>query len=392
MTENRINKFTISKFRRMVGRMMLILLSVLLACILILVGVLFAWSPGKPSPFLNENGKVLAGSISEKIYVNINGVKQGMFIKSKNKANPVLLFLHGGPGMPEYFLGEKYLSGLEDNFTVCYWEQRGSGLSYRPGMSPKTVTLEQSISDTIEVTNYLRKRFGQDKIYLVAHSYGSFLGIQVAARAPQLYRAYIGIGQMCQQYESEKEAYKYMLEYYKAVGDSSTVKKLEFYPVLNSDAAMNEYLASSLRDNAMHQAGIGTMHNMHSVITGIFLPVMQCHSYTISEKMNIWRGKGFSQNSTELKKLTLSTDLTHKVPELKLPVYFISGKYDLTVSHSLAKSYFDKLKAPVKGFYTFEHSAHSPLFEEPEKFLRIMREDVLNRTTGLADSPSAISK
>ena len=83
------------------GRIVLITLSFLLACILILVSALLAWSPGKPKPFLGDNGKVLASSISEKIHVNINGVEQGMFIKSKNKTNPVLLFIHGGPGMPE---------------------------------------------------------------------------------------------------------------------------------------------------------------------------------------------------------------------------------------------------------------------------------------------------
>lgn len=364
---------------------MTVILCILLACLLILVGVLMVWSPGKLQPYLDVNGKPITGSISEKTYVKINGLRQGMFIRGKSINNPVVLFLHGGPGMPEYFLAEKYLTGLEDHFTVCYWEQRGSGLSYFAGMAPDTVTLGQSIADTIEVTNYLRKRFGQDQIYLMAHSYGSFLGIQVAAQAPQLYHAYIGIGQISQQVESEKEAYKYMLQYYKANGNSGVVKKLESYPVLNSNTAMNAYLASSLRDDAMHQAGIGTMHDMHSVITGIFFPVMQCRAYTMGEKINIWRGKAFSQNSTQLKRLSLSTDFTKKVPELNLPVYFISGKYDLTVSCSLAKLYLSKLKAPVKGFYTFEHSAHSPLFEEPDRFLQVMENDVLAEKTSSAD-------
>lgn len=375
----------ISVIARKAAKVMVVIFCVILVCALILTALLLIWSPGISQPYLNANGAPLAGSISEKAYEEINGIRQGMFIRGKNKNNPVILFLHGGPGMPEYFLAEKYLSGLEDHFTVCYWEQRGSGLSYRSDMSPNTVTLEQSISDTIEVTNYLRKRFGQDKIYLVAHSYGTFLGIQVASRAPQLYSAYIGIGQISQQYESEKEAYKYMLSYYKTAGNYGMVNKLEAYPILNSDAAMSAYLASSLRDDAMHQAGIGTMHNMHSVITGIFLPVMQCRAYTIGEKINIWSGKAFLQNATALKEMEYSTDLTKKLTKLDLPVYFISGKYDLTVSYSLAKSYFDKLNAPIKGFYTFENSAHSPLFEESDRFLQIMLQDVLAGKASLAD-------
>ncbi|WP_446898375.1 alpha/beta fold hydrolase [Clostridium sp. LBM24168] len=365
--ENEINgKFT---------KIMLSLLSVFLVIILILLSVLLIYSPGKIKPIRDKNGKWIRGSISEKVFVIINGIKQGMIIRGKNNRNPVILFLHGGPGMPEYFLAEKYMTNLEDNFTVCYWEQRGSGLSYNSNMSLKTITTEQLISDTLEVTNYLRHRFGQNKIYLVAHSWGSFIGIQAAARVPQLYEAYVGIGQISNQIESEKEAYRYMLGYYKNTGDSEMVKKLESYPILKSDIAINTYLSSSLRDNAMHKADIGTMHDMKSVVKGIFWPVMLCPAYTLNEKINIWRGKCFSQTS-ELKKLEYSTDLTKKVIELQLPVYFVSGKYDLTVSYSLAKSYLSEIKAPVKRFYLFEHSAHSPLYEESDKFLYIMKTDV----------------
>jgi pimeloyl-ACP methyl ester carboxylesterase len=99
---------------------MLIVLFVLLAFILMVVGIVLAWSPGKPKPFLNENGKALSGSISEKIHVSINGVEQGMFIRSRNKENPVLLFIHGGPGMPEYFLAQSNLSALRTATIIEY--------------------------------------------------------------------------------------------------------------------------------------------------------------------------------------------------------------------------------------------------------------------------------
>jgi len=129
---------------------------------------------------VDENGSPLAGSISEKVFVNINGVEQGMFIKSKDATHPVLLYLHGG--MPDYFLTQRYPTGLEDYFTVVWWEQRGSGISYSADIPPETMTLEQMISDTLEVTNYLRHRFGKEKIYLMGHSGGTFIGIQAAAR------------------------------------------------------------------------------------------------------------------------------------------------------------------------------------------------------------------
>lgn len=365
------------------GRIMLIILSILLAFILIIVGILLTWSPGKPKPFLNENGKVLAGSISEKIHVYINGVKQGMFIKSRNKTNPVLLFIHGGPSMPEYFLTQNYPTGLEDNFTVCYWEQRGAGLSYSSDIPSETFTVEHLITDTLDVTNYLRKRFGQEKIYLMAHSWGSFIGIQAAACAPEMYVAYIGIAQISRPLESEKLAYKYMVEQYTIAGDKRMVQKLEKFPITELETVPNSY--RSLRDEAMHKLGIGTMHNMKSVVSGIFLPSWKFPEYTLREKINIWRGK-WSAYSINLWNQMIATDLTAKVPKLNIPVYFFHGIHDYTCSYALAKDYFEELQAPLKGFYTFERSAHSPLFEEPEKMQNILKKDVLVGVNNLADS------
>lgn len=351
---------------------MLIMFSILLTCILLLGGVLLLYSPGKPKPFLDENGKPMAGSISEKIYVNINGVEQGMFIKSKDVKNPVLLYLHGG--MPEYFLTQRYPTCLENYFTVVWWEQRGSGLSYSASIRPETMTLEQMISDTKEVTNWLRKRFGKEKIYLMGHSGGTFIGIQVAAQAPELYYAYIGVAQMSYQLKSEKLAYEYMLERFKEKRERSMVRKLETASVTLMNGTPDEYLA--LRDKAMHNLGIGTTRDMNSVITGIFFPSLTCREYTLTEKIKMWRGKSRSGVSLLWNKM-LETDLTKRVTELKLPVYFFHGIYDYTVSYTLAKEYFDLLKAPIKGFYTFEQSAHSPLFEEPEKMRQIFIEEVL---------------
>lgn len=360
---------------------MLIVLAILLACLLILVGVLQLWSHGKPTPFVDENGSPLAGSISEKVFVNINGVEQGMFIKSKDATHPVLLYLHGG--MPDTFLTQRYPTGLEDYFTVVWWEQRGSGISYSADIPPETMTLEQMISDTLEVTNTLRHRFGKEKIYLMGHSGGTFIGIQAAARAPELYSAYIGVAQMSNQLKSERLAYEYMLQRFKESGNTKMVRKLEEAPVTMTDGTPDAYRA--LRDPAMHSLGIGTTHDMNSVITGIFLPSLTSREYTLGEKVNMWRGKSRSGISIIWDKI-ISTDLSKQVLELDLPVYFFEGIYDYTCSYAEAKSYFEKLKAPVKGFYTFEQSAHSPLFEEPEKMGRILQEDVLAGTNSLADT------
>ena len=220
--------------------------------------------------------------LSEKIHVDINGVKQGMFIKSKDIDQPVLLFVHGGPGMPEYWLTQRYPTGFEDHFTVVWWEQRGAGLSYSSHIPPETMTAEQFIADLLEVTHYLRQRFGKEKIYLMAHSWGSYLGIQAAAREPELYYAYIGIGQISYQIKSEQLAYEYALEQYKKNGNTAMVRKLEAAPPTMTVPLPPAYLA--LRDKYMHETGIGTTHDMRSVVTGIFLPSWQFREYTLARK------------------------------------------------------------------------------------------------------------
>lgn len=365
---------------------MLVVLSVILLCLLTFLAILFLISPGKLKTYKDQEGKVLNGSISEKIFLHIGGVKQGMFIRGKDINNPILLFVHGGPSFPEYFLVEKYPVGLEDHFTVCYWEQRGGGISFTPEVTVESMTLEQLASDAVEVTNYLRSRFNKERIYILAHSGGSAFAIQVVERFPQLYHAYIGIAQITRQAESETLCYKYMMNRYLAEGNSKMVAELKKYPILEDDSLLLPFFNSVLRDKAQHDLGIGTMHNMKSIIKDVFLPVWTCKAYTVREKLNIWVSKFSFLKKTGLREEIIQADIPAKVPRLEIPVYFLSGKYDLTVNKDLSKEYLGKIEAPVKGFYTFMESAHSPMFEEPQRLKEILIKDVLNSSTNLADN------
>ena len=346
------------------------------------MGALTLLGRGRPKPLLDESGRPLRGSISEKAFADINGVRQGMFIQSKDPAHPVLLCLHGG--LPEYFLTERYPTGLENYFTVAWWEQRGAGLSYSSGIPPGTMTLEQFIADTLSVTNYLRNRFGKKKIYLMAHSGGTFIGLQAVAQAPELYGAYIGVAQMVRQLESERLAYEYMLRRFTQAGDSKMVRRLEAAPVTMTGGTPRAYLA--VRDRAMHRLGVGTTHDMKSVLSGVFWPSLCSPQYSPAEKIRLWRAKRSSGVSVLWDEI-LATDLAERVTELALPTYFFHGIYDYTVSYQLALDYFGRLKAPLKGFYSFDRSAHSPVMEEPEKARKIMHEDVLAGTNSRADDP-----
>lgn len=360
---------------------MLTLLLGMMGILFVLVVLFWFKSPGRPSPIVDARGRPVAGSISEKIHVRINGARQGMFIRGRDKTRPVLLFVHGGTGMPEYFLARKYPTALEESFTVCWWERRGAGLSFSARNQPQTITVEQVVSDLLAVTDYLRDRFEVQKIYLMAHSGGTFFAMQAAARSPQSYHAYMAVAQMAHQLKSENEAYRYMLKRFREIGDVGMVRRLESAPPEMSVPLPAAYM--TVRDKAMHRLGIGTTHQMRSVITGVFLPSLLCRDYTLAEKINLWRGKVYLDGL--LWNTMLATDLTKIVTHVAIPVYFLHGRHDYTVTLPETKAYFEALKAPVKGFYTFQQSAHSPMFEEPERVRQIIEQDVLNGIKSLAD-------
>jgi len=258
-------------------------------------------------------------------------------------------------------------------------------MSFHPDIPKETMTTDQIVDDTVVVSNYLRERFGQDKIYLMGHSGGTLMAIQAVEREPQLYHAYIAVAQITHQIESEQLAHAYMLERYREAGDEKMARKLEEAPVGDSAPLPKAY--SALRDVAMHDLGVGTTHDMRSIVTGLLLRSLQFREYTLAEKIALWRGKIFS--GSLLWNQELEVDQREEVPRLEVPVYFLHGIHDQTVSYPLAKSYFDELEAPAKGFYTFEASAHSPMFEEPEKVCEIVERDILTGSASLTSRSAA---
>lgn len=319
--------------------------------------------------------------MTEKLHVDINGLRQGMVIQSDNLENPVLLFLHGGPGSPEIAFTQNYPTGLEKLFTVCWWEQRGSVMSYSRKIPKESMTMEQMISDTVAVANYLKNRFKKEKVYVMGHSWGSVLGILTVQKAPELFFAYIGTGQVVRQEESERIAYTYMLEKFRDEGNKKMVRKLEKFPIDKGAEIDMKYLA--VRSEGMMKLGVGIMRSCSSMMDAVKL-VLSYKGYTFWEKIKFPIGGSFSMKY--FWDSVMQSDFCTKVPRLEIPVYILQGVFDYQVSYTLAKEYLLRLSAPMKGFYTFEDSAHSPCFEEPEKTCRILREDVLKGKSDLADS------
>ena len=346
--------------------------------------IIFPISRGIVKPFKDEHGEIIPGSISEKTFIDVNGQRQGMFIRGIDQTNPVLLLLHGGPGLSDYFLSQSYPTALEESFVVCFWEQPGTGLSYSSALVADEMTTERLIQDTVEVTRYLSERFSQDKIYLMGHSFGSYLGLKTVSQYPELYQAYIAMSQITNQLQSEKDAYMYMLTQYQNQANQKMIDQFSRYPILDSEEALDLYLNSGLRDKAMHELGIGTTHDMRSVVTGLFFPSLRCLDYTQAERIQIWQGNVFSRQ-THLMDEVYAFNAFTDIPQIEVPIYFFAGIYDYTVTYALQRAYFEAIEAPIKGFYTFHNSAHSPIFEEPDVAKEIINSDLFHLKTDLQD-------
>lgn len=348
---------------------MVIILFSIIGIFFVSLLVFFITSPGKLTPLKNAQGNVIQGSVSEKIWIEVNGIKQGMFIRGENLQNPIILYLHGGPGTPllQFITYLEKSERLEKNFTVCHWDQRGAGMTYSKSTDPSTMTVEQMVEDTREVTEYLKSRFGQDKIYLLGHSWGSYLGVKTIEKYPENYLAYIGIGQITNQTESERFAYDYMLNRAKEMNNQDVIEKLVKYDPYADDFPQLDYLIK-IRTEILNKYGIGHLHQ-GLTFKDILKTFFVFKGYTLREKINWFLGSDFSM--IYLFPVILQDDLFVSSVKFEVPFYIIQGAYDYQVSQVLAEKYLEALEAPKKEFFSFANSAHSPNMEEPEKFVEI---------------------
>lgn len=346
-----------------IGSILLIVIVVLVVLTCIFV---FPPSRGKIPSTVDEAGKKMEGSIAEKCYIEVDGCNIGMIILSENSNNPVLLVCGGGPGIPEYLLEYMYPSALASHFTVCYFDYRGTGLSYDKSISADDMTTERYLDDVQKITDYLCERFAKEKVYIMGHSFGTYIALNTVKNHPEKYQAYLAMSQCTNQIESEYIGYDYMIAQYEQMNNTKMVSKFDACPIRESDEMYERYFSSSLRDTAMHELGVGTTRNMDSVISGIFFPSLRCKAYTWRERTNIWKGKALSHRFGVVKDST-EFNAWDNVSSIQIPIYFFAGKYDYTCNFELQKDYYEFITAPEKAFYVFEDSAHSPIYEEQGK-------------------------
>ncbi len=302
-------------------------------------------------------------AIAELRQVELNGRKEWISIRGQDKFNPVLLFLAGGPGGTQMAAVRHDLADLEKHFVVVNWDQPGSGKSYG-AMKLSDITPAVYIEDGIALTKYLCEEFGQEKIYLVGESWGSALGIFLADRAPELYHAVIGTGQMVSFLDTELMDYELAMQIARERGDDKTVATLEKNgppPYYGSDvtwksAAYLQYLSAVMAANPeITNGGYNTFRDLFASEYGVF------------DKINFFRGivNTFNHVYPQLYEIDLRDGYT----KLDVPVYFFIGRHDINAPTALAEEYFEMLDAPQKELVWFEHSGHSPWINESGRFV-----------------------
>lgn len=305
--------------------------------------------------------------------VRINETRQWVLIRTENVANPVVLFLHGGPGTSELTLNRRNTRPLEKHFTVVNWDQRGAGKSFAAGSDRARMTRTQFVDDVIALSIHLSERFEQKRILLVGHSWGSVIGMLAAARRPELFHAYVGIGQMSRMAESERLSYAWTLERARDAGDKAAVAKLT---EIGPPPYTGNWRPKFMTERRLLGKFGGEYHGSRIGAFGVVLEtLMFSREYTALDRINFFRGIYGCLDALfgELYR----TDLFAEVPKVDIPIYFCLGRHDHEVPSELSAKYFEALKAPRKQLVWFENSAHLPNTEEREKFNRFMIETVL---------------
>lgn len=296
-------------------------------------------------------------SIAALEQITLGGSPQWVLIRGANRSNPLLLFLHGGPGMPTMYLAHDFQQELEQNFVVVQWDRRGAGKSFAGGLSGPEMTVSREIEDTIELIDQLCSRLHQKKIYLVGFSYGSYLGILVAQRHPELLHAYIGIGQMaCSDQESRTLQDTWIREQATRSADNDALDELNGRKPLDREKWLFKYGAE------IHSA-----RNWWPLLwSGLRSP-----EYTFQDVFNVKRGVDFT--ASKLRYDVITGSILENVSALQIPVYFFTGRFDYTDPTPCTVRLFDKIRAPAKKMIWFEHSAHFVFLDEPSGFAAEMR-------------------
>jgi len=295
------------------------------------------------------------------VRVQFGDTRQWLLIRGKDRTNPVLLVVHGGPGFPEMPFAHENAQ-LEEKFVVVHWDHRGAGKSFRLFGRKPAPSIDVMVEDIRRVVEWLHQRLQIEKVYLVAHSWGTVPAILAVSRYPDLFWAYIGVAQIADLMASERQRYQYAFTKAQEQGNLAALGDLR----LIGGSSYTTYRQFMILDRWVRRFSgkeFAPVSPMKFLQLAFSSPV-----YSWIDMVNLplgflsWVQEFFRQRFYDI-------DLFVRVPKLLVPVYFFQGRYDHLLSASVAERYFQNLEAPSgKRFIWFESSGHWPQFEQPKKY------------------------
>ncbi len=301
--------------------------------------------------------------------VTIGGIEQWIQVRGKDRTNPILLYLHGGPGSTMMPVGHAFQTGWEDDFTVVQWDQRGAGKTHNSNGKAglEAMSLDRMVEDAHEVTLYLLERFGQDRIFILGHSWGSYLGIRLALEYPDLYHAYIGTGQLVCVADNEALSYQGIQILAEEQGNAEAVAALK-------ELGSPPYTQEQLMIQRQWLMKLGGAFYGETSPMPLMKIIASAPEYSLMDVYAFFEGGDSIEHVYDP---LMAVDLWTRGLDFQVPIFFFLGRYDYNTPSPLAEVYLSEIRAPLKEIVWFEESAHTPMVAQMDEFARALIERVL---------------
>ena len=326
----------------------------------LVIVVLFTFSAKTSTPpFKDENGNIIEGSIAEERLVNLGGVEQSVLLRGRDRTAPLLVFVHGGPGATATPFLRTYNADLENSFVVAYWDQRGTAKSFNQSLDPTDITIDQLTADLGELIDQLLVEFEQEQVLLVAHSWGTIIGLEHAANRPETVAAFISVSQTTNQMTSDRLGHEWASDQAQLVNNQNAIKDLN--SIGSPEYTIEEFYTQRRWVNVLGGGLYEPQSDLELLRIALATP-----EFGWTDLRSFFAGSRFSSEALWDEQQAYDAAARHQ--NLDTPIFMIVGRHDKIISPELGQSYFELLNAPAKELIWFEQSAHAPLFEEPEKF------------------------
>ena len=326
---------------------------------------------------LRRRNKITAPGIDLMEAVQIGGINQVLYFRGKKTENPVILFIHGGPGSSEMPLLHGFQYEWENDYTIVHWDQRNTGKTYHindPDSVLKTMTFDRVLKDAHEVTRYIKNKLGKKKIAVLGHSWGSVLGSALVQTYPDDYSAYLGVGQVVNFIDNETVGYNAVLEAARKAGNKKDIAELESlspeWPMRTYNERFFKIIERIRKLQFKYKLATGTGLEL------VFLAL--CSPYSRSREINNYFDlKIVFYQEPIMHYLVDEYDLRKFGTEYKMPVFYLMGENDFQTPYPVAKDFFQEIKSPVKTFFSIPDAGHMTMLDNKKEFTRVLLKEIL---------------